>query len=619
MRPKLAMLLSIIVVVPLATTAWLTYRMAEDEQEMLRHRVRELLEEPLREKDRKIVTFRETRERELLFLARKVDKVVTPWLDEPAQKALNANDNAPLNVDVPVQLNQQVFAQQRVMPAQQAVVPQQQAYAQQQTYAQQQVVPNRQRQMAPLVPNQSETFGRFTKKDKLPEYLRDELLSLSRRQPTIRQIFLVGSDGKLIHPNRDNPKSKSERDFLSRTERLWDEGQRFWAPSDSRASKKGGQLDSSPQNYGWHVWYWGQGMNLIFWLRRTSGAIIGVEMDRSHLLADVIGLLPDTSPTLPTLQGLVVLRDARGGKLYEWGSYKRQDKEKPKAAIHLSHPFNAWQLEYYQDHVDELLAGGLKGSLLMGLCGLGLALLWMAISFYREYTREIREAQQRVNFVNQVSHELKTPLTNIRMYAELLDDELLEEDEKANRYLGVIVSESQRLSRLIGNVLSFARHRRKKLKIRRSKGVIDEAVKGVIDRFRPSLKVKDLEVSFKGHAQEEVFFDGDALEQILGNLISNVEKYGAAGHFMEVVTELHAGSVTITVCDEGPGVSEDLHEQIFMPFFRASDELTEGAAGTGIGLAIARELARLHGGELCVKSAAKGACFQLTLNVSGGQ
>jgi len=94
---------------------------------------------------------------------------------------------------------------------------------------------------------------------------------------------------------------------------------------------------------------------------------------------------------------------------------------------------------------------------------LGATVISLTYYFYREQSREMREAAQRVSFVNQVSHELKTPLTNIRMYAELIEKDADESDERLQRYAGVIVSESQRLSRLIGNVLTFSRKQRRNL------------------------------------------------------------------------------------------------------------------------------------------------------------
>ena len=119
----------------------------------------------------------------------------------------------------------------------------------------------------------------------------------------------------------------------------------------------------------------------------------------------------------------------------------------PGSSLRLASPLSAWNLAWYGPQPAE---GGPGLSLLSGLGAVALALIGLAVWFYRESSRELREAARRVTFVNQVSHELKTPLTNIRLYAELLEDELPEEDDKAAHHLGVIVSESQRLSRRLG-------------------------------------------------------------------------------------------------------------------------------------------------------------------------
>ena len=100
----------------------------------------------------------------------------------------------------------------------------------------------------------------------------------------------------------------------------------------------------------------------------------------------------------------------------------------------------------------------------------------------------------------------------------------------------MIVSESQRLSRLIGNVLTFSRKQRQTLEIHRTTGVVDEVLQSVLDHFKPALEAKEIEVQFERGASESVSFDADALEQIVGNLISNVEKYGAAGKYMKLTS-----------------------------------------------------------------------------------
>ncbi|MCA9558925.1 MAG: HAMP domain-containing histidine kinase, partial [Myxococcales bacterium] len=242
----------------------------------------------------------------------------------------------------------------------------------------------------------------------------------------------------------------------------------------------------------------------------------------------------------------------------------------------------------------------------------GLALLGLAGWFSRESTRELRRAAQRVSFVNQVSHELKTPLTNIRMYAELLEDELADTDDRAERYVGIIVSESQRLSRLIANILSFARHQREQLSVRKAPAVVDDVVRQTLDQFAPSLAAAGVSPQLDLSAGATVRVDADALGQMLGNLLSNVEKY-AAGRPVDLVTRQAGGVTTLTVRDHGPGIPKAARAKVFEPFHRLSNALSDGVTGTGIGLGIARELARLHGGDLVLEADEDGAAFTITL------
>jgi signal transduction histidine kinase len=219
-----------------------------------------------------------------------------------------------------------------------------------------------------------------------------------------------------------------------------------------------------------------------------------------------------------------------------------------------------------------------------------------------------------VSFVNQVSHELKTPLTNIRMYAELLEGNLPDSDDKTSHYLGVIVSESQRLSRLIGNVLTFARQQRQKLNLHKTEGCVDDVVRAVLDHFRPSLESKGVKIIFTADAGGTVEFDRDALEQILGNLFSNVEKYAASGAKMEVTSRQEGDRTWIDVADAGPGIPKGQAEKVFEPFHRISNKVSDGVTGTGIGLSIARDLARRHGGDVKLLPSGRGACFRVELS-----
>ena len=247
------------------------------------------------------------------------------------------------------------------------------------------------------------------------------------------------------------------------------------------------------------------------------------------------------------------------------------------------------------------------------LVAAAVALGLLVAFFWREYRRE---ASQRVSFVNQVSHELRTPLTNIRMYADLLESDLErmpeDESEQPKGRLKIIAEESQRLSRLIGNVLTMARQQRSGLTLKPQSAIVDDVIRDVLRQFEPALNRCQVEASFEAGAGESVSVDVDVLEQILVNLFSNVEKYAASGCVLNVASSQTVESTAITVSDSGPGIPDRQRDAIFRPFYLMSDRLVD-TAGTGIGLSIARELAQLHGGDVQLVDSTAGASFEVTL------
>jgi signal transduction histidine kinase len=176
-----------------------------------------------------------------------------------------------------------------------------------------------------------------------------------------------------------------------------------------------------------------------------------------------------------------------------------------------------------------------------------------------------------------------------------------------------VVQESQRLSRLIENVLTFARHQRGTLRIRRKRESPDQVIRKVLNSFSPALASKGVTCEHRAGAPEPVWIDPDAAEQILNNLLGNVEKYATSGGLCEITSQAEPGRTVITVRDRGPGIPPRHAEDVFRPFVRLSTKTTDGVAGTGIGLNIARDLARAHGGDLTLLPSEHGALFQLTL------
>ncbi|MCP5114383.1 MAG: HAMP domain-containing histidine kinase [bacterium] len=442
----------------------------------------------------------------------------------------------------------------------------------------------------------------------------EELRKRTRESPYVLQYYLLDADGVLLFPPVRAPASLTtgERESLGRTSQIWASGALLGAEAEASPQSK---LEEAALA-GWHAWYWGSGLQMMLW-KQDGEHIHAAEINRTRLLAELIAALPETDVLAPELaDGRIRLVDSKDQALYQWGSFEPAEDAAPVATVTLGAPLGAWSLEYHAPGAvfGSAITGGFLLNLAAALAVIGGAVIGLTYYFYREQSRELREAAQRVSFVNQVSHELKTPLTNIRLYAELLEKYTDEQDEPVRRHLDVIVSESQRLSRLIGNVLTFSRKQRRALELHRRPGIVDDVLRAVLDHFGPALAAKEIHVEFAPAAGEAVSFDADAVEQIVGNLISNVEKYGAGGKHLELVSRQRGETTEITVADRGPGLPQRERQRIFEPFYRVSSAQRDGVAGTGIGLTISRELARLHGGELELEPSEQGARFRVTLH-----
>jgi len=233
-----------------------------------------------------------------------------------------------------------------------------------------------------------------------------------------------------------------------------------------------------------------------------------------------------------------------------------------------------------------------------------------------ERNRAVRLAEERVSFVNRVSHELGTPLTNILLNLDLAARALGGRPEETKKRLALVEEEVRRMGRLVANVLTFSRNERKAIHLHTMPCVADEVIGGVIAQFQPSLDRRKIRVEWQRGADDRVLMDPDALAQIIGNLISNVEKYAGSGGWLGITSALGNDRLTVRVADRGPGIPHKHAERIFEAFERIHRGLSEGSSGTGLGLAIARDLAHKIGGELMFVPAAdetKGAVFVLDL------
>jgi len=261
---------------------------------------------------------------------------------------------------------------------------------------------------------------------------------------------------------------------------------------------------------------------------------------------------------------------------------------------------------------ERLIIGGLPRNrvpLLVGLLVLTMGLVIVALVQLR---RERELVRLRADFISGVSHELRTPVAQIRMFAETLLLGRVRSSEEGRRSLAIIVQEAQRLTHLIENVLQFARSDRGAAFVTPSPERLDLLLHEILDSFEPLARSK--RTSITRHVEEGlvVAVDASALRQIVLNLLDNALKYGPAGQTITVTSSSEGGAAHVAIEDQGPGVSLEDAAQIWKPFYRVAGH-TESTGGTGIGLAIVKQLVELHHGRVRVERGAGGARFTIEL------
>ena len=227
--------------------------------------------------------------------------------------------------------------------------------------------------------------------------------------------------------------------------------------------------------------------------------------------------------------------------------------------------------------------------------------------------RNSLEAVKKTTFVSNVSHELKTPLTTIRMYGEMLGDGMVKDEKKRKGYLQTIISESQRLTRLVNNVLDFGRLERGEKTYNWEQVEVGSVVAGIIETQSPRLERNEIKVEWSDESRNGLAkLDPDALEQILLNLLDNLVKYASDGKFAGVRLFKDKKNITLEVADHGPGIPAEQREKIFETFHRVDDALTSTKPGCGIGLSIAQKLVEdMQGTIACEPNHPEGTCFRI--------
>ncbi len=283
------------------------------------------------------------------------------------------------------------------------------------------------------------------------------------------------------------------------------------------------------------------------------------------------------------------------------------------------------------EHVEQILSGSGAGRLTHELkLGYGSETSTLRVTLRRltetggmvmtleDITQQRVSESSRHDFVSRATHELRTPLTNIRLYVETAQEDGENDKELRGQCLNVIARESQRLERLVSEMLSVSEIEAGSMTIRRDDVRLDQLFKSLEMDYGANAKSKDIDLHFDLPPKlPAIQGDRDKLAIVLQNLLGNAIKYTPNGGKVNVSVDLSATELNVEVRDTGIGISEEDQKHVFEKFYRANDPRLGDITGSGLGLALAFEIVRLHGGAITVDSVLnEGSSFRLVLPIS---
>jgi signal transduction histidine kinase len=346
-------------------------------------------------------------------------------------------------------------------------------------------------------------------------------------------------------------------------------------------------------------------------------AYVGFQLSPAGLIAwfrDFMGAETLLPRTLARVAVIVTVRAPDGGAIFR--SPDTESSLAPLATHDLRGSPSITGLEEFTVEIaidpaaaSSLVIGGLPRSQTAFLLGLALLSAALAAAAALQIRRERRHADVRRDFVTRASHELRTPVARIRMFTEtLLLDRVRSEDERRET-LQALDRGARRLSILIDNVLQLASSRASTAHIEPTD--VAELIRSIVREFEAGVAAST-PIPVAGPQRLEFAVDAQALRQVLTNLLDNAWKYGGSPPTARVEFGSDTHALTLVVEDDGPGVPESDRERIWEPYVRLDRDRRSSIAGTGIGLAVVKELVGRSGGSCRVERGARGARFVVT-------
>ncbi len=428
----------------------------------------------------------------------------------------------------------------------------------------------------------SETVNLLTSLEALPPDLRAQLFTLHQQLP----LFL------------------SDADFV----------QHAWpaSPTDMLRSQIPFPEDSLKVQYYEGVPYLEVGFP---WFARGTQALLRlnenvfVEALRSDLLAERRETWKDVDFAILNRLDRVVL-----------ASDSLSDRE-PALEKSVDDGFPAWRVIVYKKPASEVVSLGRRRLILQyTLLGFSLlALLLGAFTLFQGIDQEQRVVQMKANFLSAVSHELKTPLTAIRMFAEMLASGRQAQEEKRRDYAQRIEQEAERLQGMIEGILNFARLEEDERALRFAELDLSEVARESAALMGTAFAQAGIRLTTLLPATARLRADYDALRSVLQNLLENALKYSPSGTEVTLEVRDEPENVVLRVADQGIGIAPGDLKHIFEKFYRAGDEMTRKTRGSGLGLALVQRIVAAHGGVIKVRSAENQGTEMIITFAKGGK
>jgi signal transduction histidine kinase len=284
--------------------------------------------------------------------------------------------------------------------------------------------------------------------------------------------------------------------------------------------------------------------------------------------------------------------------------------------------FPNWRLAigYQHETLDSLAREAFLRMLLITFVVL-LVLIGGLLLMFRSTARELKLAEMKSAFVSNVSHELETPLSLIRLLAETLELGRVKDQQKSLEYYRMIHSESCRLTQLINNILDFSRIEAGRNEYKLSPQDAGSVVEDLLATYQQQIQSEGFELSVEiERPLPPVMMDGEAISRAVLNLVNNAMKYSAETKTVTVHVRRQEQTVAIEIADHGIGISRGDLKRIFEKFYRAGSELVHETKGSGLGLSLVKHIVEAHHGEIKVDSTpGKGSTFTILLPVCAPQ